>query len=162
MQNPDDDTKVKFLTPVKPEDYVKRLTSAIHPANLDFANWPWTCEAVDKASSMSNSEILLHRANVLKSFLQRANELKDEETLLHERMDPIVAEVNRGKKLTLLDEIAQNLHHPAPTIVEEIAYGFELVGWMPKTELFEASINPMAMLPESLDLISKDVTKRTH
>ena len=149
MQNPDDDTKVKFLTPVKPEDYVKRLTSAIHPANLDFANWPWTCEAVDKASSMSKSEILMHRANVLKSFLQRANELKDEETLLHEIMDPIVAEVNRGKKLTLLDEMAQNLHHPD-------------LGWMPKTELFEVSINPMAMLPESLDLISKDVTKRTH
>ena len=32
---------------------------------------------------------------------------------------------------------------------------------MPKTELFGASINPMAMLPESLGLISKDVTKRT-
>ncbi len=88
VQNPNDDTKVKVLTPVKPEDYVKRLTFAIHPANLDFAKWPWTCEAVDKVSSMSNSEILMHRANVLKSFLQRTNELKDEEALLHERMDP--------------------------------------------------------------------------
>ena len=160
VRNPGNEVKVKTLTPVKPEDYVKRLSHAIHPANLDFASWPWTCQAVDKASSMSNSEILMHRAGVLKSLLQRVNELKEEETLLHERMDPSVAEVNRHKKLTLLDEIAQNIQHPDQSIVEEIAYGFELVGWMPKTGLFEASVNPMAMLPETLDLISKDMTNR--
>ena len=76
-------------------------------------------------------------------------------------MDPIVAEVNRGKKLSLLDEITQSLQHPDYSVVEGIAYGFELVGWMPKTELFEASVSPMSMLPETLDLILKDVSKRT-
>ena len=100
VRNPGDDIKVKVLVPVKPEDYVKRLNSAIHPANLDFASWPWTCHAVDKTSSMSNSEILMHRANVLKSLLLRAGELKDEESLLHQRMDPIVANVNHRDKKT--------------------------------------------------------------
>ncbi len=80
----------------------------------------------------------MHRANVLKSFLQRAEELKDEEEALHERMDPIVADVNRDKRLILLDELAKELRHPDHTLVEEIAFGFELVGWMPKTDLFEA------------------------
>ena len=161
VQNPYTDTKVKVLAPVKPEDYVGRLSSSIHPANLDFANWPWMCEAVEKASTVSKSEILMLRANVLKSLLLRANELRDEEAEMHEKMDPIVASVNKDKKLILLDEISQSLKHPDLTIVEEIAYGFELVGWMPKTELFEPLESPMAMLPETLDLISKDVTKRT-
>ena len=109
---------------------------------------------------MSNPEILTHRANVLKSMLLRAGELKDEESLLHDRMDPVVASVNRDKKLVLLDELSQTVHHPDLSIVEEVAYGFDLVGWMPKTGLFEAKVNPMAMLPETLDLMSGDVSKR--
>ena len=160
IRNPDNNTRVKVLVPVKPEDYVKLLDSAIHPANLDFAGWPWTCQAVDKASSMSNHEILTHRANVLKSMLLRAGELKDEESLLHDQMDPVVASVNKDKKLVLLDELSQSVHHPDLSIVEEVAYGFDLVGWMPKTGLFEPKVNPMAMLPETLDLMSGDVSKR--
>ena len=160
IRNPDNNIRVKVLVPVKPQDYVKLLNSAIHPANLDFAGWSWTCQAVDKASSMSNPEILTHRANVLKSMLLRAGELKDEESLLHDQMDSVVASVNRDKKLLLLDELSQSVHHPDLSIIEEVAYGFDLVGWMPKTGLFEAKVNPMAMLPETLDIMSGDVSKR--
>ena len=104
---------------------------------------------------------LTHRANVLKSMLLRAGELKDEESLLHDQMDPVVASVNKDKKLViLLDELSQSVHHPDLSIVEEVAYGFDLVGWMPKTGLFEPKVNPMAMLPETLDLMSGDVSKR--
>ena len=141
IRNPGNNIRVKVLAPVKPEDYVKLLNSAIHPANLDFAGWSWTCQAVDKTSSMSNSEIVTHRANVLKSMLLRAGELKDEESLLHDQMDSVVASVNRDKKLLLLDELSQSVHHPDLSIIEEVAYGFDLVGWMPKTGLFEAKGN---------------------
>ena len=77
-----------------------------------------------------------------------------------DQMDPVVASVNKDKKLVLLDELSQSVHHPDLSIVEEVAYGFDLVGWMPKTGLFEPKVNPMAMLPETLDLMSGDVSKR--
>ncbi len=128
---------------------------------MDFTSWSWTCEAVDKASTMSNSELLTHRAYVLKSLLQRSEELKVEEESLHQMMDPIVADVNRNKRLILLDELGNELNHPDHTIVKEKAFGFELVGLMSKTDQFESHSTPMAMLPETLDEISKQVTERT-
>ena len=76
-------------------------------------------------------------------------------------MDPIIADVSRNKRLVLPDELANALNHLDHTIVKEIAFGFELVGLMSKTDLFESHSTPMAMLPETLDEISKQVTERT-
>lgn len=91
-------------------------------------------------------------------MLFRAGAFKDKELLFYDRIDPVVASVNRDKKVILLDDLSQSVHHPDLLIVNEVAYGFDVMGWMPKIR-FEAKVNLMAMQPETLDRISGDISK---
>ena len=91
-------------------------------------------------------------------MLFRAGAFKDEEPLFYDRIDPVVASVNRHKKVIVLDDLIQSVHYPDLSIVNEVANGFDMVGWMPKIR-FEPKVNLIAMQPETLDRISGDISK---
>ena len=96
-------------------DYIYiMIHNYLHTDTIRYIHWlKYVC------TSMSNPAILIHRANVLKSMLLTAGELKDKESYLNDRMDPVVASINRHKQLILLDELWQSVHHPDLSIIKE-------------------------------------------
>ncbi|CAE7387257.1 unnamed protein product, partial [Symbiodinium sp. CCMP2456] len=84
-----------------------------------------------------------------------ASALERPEAELHKALDGGVASVLRGKKLLLLERIAQSLGWPDGGLFEDIKSGFSLVGSASVTGVFETSFKAAEFTEDELDSRAK-------
>ena len=86
----------------------------------------------------SGSEYLLakERASFLWKWSKRAKELNNEEMEFRTRLAPHLQHLLRGKRLLLLKEVLKDLGYPDHSLVDEIASGFTLHGWISESNVF--------------------------
>eukprot|EP00439_Symbiodinium_sp_Y106_P021621 s7722_g2.t1 len=99
--------------------------------------------------------VMRHRIDLLARWTGWANELAEQEKALHSSLDPRVEAVISGKKLLLLDRIAQSMDWPDVRLLDDLKQGFSLVGSAPVTGVFEPSFKPAEFTEEELDQRAK-------
>ena len=67
---------------------------------------------------------------------KRAKELEVDERRLHADLPPHLQHILKGKRLLLLKEVLEDLQYPDQSLVDEIASGFTLHGWMTESNVF--------------------------
>lgn len=78
------------------------------------------------------------RVAFFKKYLRRAKELRGEEEKLRASMPPHVLALVGNKRLALWKEVLNDLDYPDKSLIDDIASGFKLNGWMPRS-MFSAS-----------------------
>ena len=145
--------------PREPWDFVQRAVSAGHPRSLAIHLSSEVKEMLKQNFSDEPYKIIKERAMFLKQWTKRCRELEEQEQAFHRSMEPHLREVLAGKRLLLLKEMLLELDYPDKTLVEEIGKGFQLSGWLPKSNVFPTALKRPARSLEAVRSMAKGLNK---
>lgn len=100
-------------------------------------------------------EIAKMRNEAMRSCVDMANELKEQEKTLHGKMDPSLAKVTSNKKILLFEKLLLEIGFEDMNVVSFLRDGVQLTGWEPDSPLFAKRWNPPLTTVESLDRSAK-------
>ena len=121
--------------PVSPEEFLDLSSRSIHPESQQPILPEFLAHAVHRYCSLTPVQLNEIRVHVLKSLLQRAQELKLQEHELHLGLEPHARDVLKGKRLLLLKEMLTSMNFGDCSLVYDIMQGFRITGWLPDTKL---------------------------
>ena len=82
------------------------------------------------------------RIRTLQLWSAWEQELRHEEMELHKKLHGKVAQVLKGKRLLLLEKLANNIGWPDSGLHQELREGFKLTGYAPPTGVFKTDVRP--------------------
>ena len=88
------------------------------------------------------SEMTRQRIRTLQLWSAWEQELRHEEMELHKKLHGKVAQVLKGKRLLLLEKLANNIGWPDSGLHQELREGFKLTGYAPPTGVFKTDVRP--------------------
>ena len=101
------------------------------------------------------------RIDFFHKYLKRAQELQVEEDRLRDKMPAHVRELVGNKRLLLWKEILSDYGYPDVALLDEMAEGFKLSGWMEKSHVFKARTKRPSMALSTLKKLSKSLNAST-
>ena len=101
-----------------------------------------------------NLELVKTRAAFLMKWSNRCKEDR-----LHEGLESHLQHVLQGKRLLLMKEMLLDLGYPDSSLVDEIAKGFQLSGWLPKSKVFPPHVKRPQQSMAAVQAMSKGVSK---
>ena len=124
------------LTPWTPQGFLTRSFSVAHPVDRPFDVDDGTRAAIQ---FWTERDLETNQNEVEGTFARweaRAAELMSDEAALHDKLPEATAQVLVGKRLCILQELADEIGHPDKTIVAELAGGFALAGALPASGVY--------------------------
>ena len=104
-------------------------------------------------------KVVKERATFLKQWAERCRELEEQEQDFHRSLEPHMREVLTGKRLLLFKEMLLALDYPDKTLVDEISNGFQLSGWLPKSNIFPTALKRPARSMDAVQSMAKRLNK---
>ena len=136
--------------PSEPKDFVVRAIAAGHPRSLDV-HVDETMQKVVELNLLEPPFVLAKkRVEYLKKWTARAKETAAQEEELRKTMPDHVRQVLGPKRLVLFAEMLKELNYPDEKLVEDIAAGFRLSGYMTRSNVFRAKSKRPTMTVETL------------
>ena len=154
--------KVNVGVPSDPDAFIERAIAAGHPRSLDQFVDPQVASMIRENYVDEPAELAAKRVAFFKKYLRRAKELKGEEDKLRAAMPPHVLALVGNKRLALWKEILNDFEYPDKTLIDDIASGFKLNCWMPRSHVFKARAKRPAMSMETLRNLSKALNATTY
>ena len=145
--------------PREPWDFVHRAVQAGHPRSLAIHLSGDVEEMLKQNFADEPYKIIKERATFLKQWTERCRELEEQELDFHRGLEPHMREVLFGKRLLLFKEMLLALDYPDKTLVDEIGRGFQLSGWLPKSNIFPTALKRPARSMEAVQGMAKGVNK---
>ena len=90
----------------------------------------------DACSGEHSAHAAMNTLHFLWKWSKRARELNNEEMEFRTRLAPHLQYLLRGKRLWLLEEVLKDLGYPDHSLVDEIASGLTLHGWISESNVF--------------------------
>ena len=90
-------------------------------------------------------EVIKLRLNMLLSWKKKAMELKNEDDTIFAKMTSGCRSVLKGKRISLMKHIAEQIGWPDLAFFDELVEGFKLTGVQPKSGVFESDCKPPLM-----------------
>ena len=124
--------------PREPDEFLKRAVQAGHPRSIAIHLSSFVKEVLSEnfGDKLKEYDLTKHRANFLWKWSNRAKELAEDEQKLHDGLPEHLRLLLKGKRLLLLKEVLTDLQYPDVGVVDEIASGFTLHGWMVESHVF--------------------------
>ena len=96
------------------------------------------------ATHLSNSPLdaMKKRLTTLQRWKKKSLELKEDDRVLFEQMTSGCRSVLRGKSISLMRHIAEEIKWPDKTLFDELVAGFKLTGVQQKSGIFESDYKP--------------------
>ena len=145
--------------PSEPKEFVQRAIAAGHPRGLDI-HVDDSMKSVIQMNLVDPPFLLAKkRVEFFKKWTARAKELHKAEDELRSQMPEHVRQVLGQKRLVLLGEMLRDLGYPDEKLVEDIAGGFRLSGYMTNSKVFIARSKRPAMSISTLRKLGKTFNK---
>ncbi len=103
--------------------------------------------------SNSPSDAMKKRLTTLQRWKKKPFELKEDDRVLFEQMTSGCRSVLRGKSISLMRHIAEEMNWPDKTLFDELVSGFRLTGVQQKSGIFESDCKPPQY--DEADLMSR-------
>ena len=153
--------KVHIGVPSEPDVFIQRAMEAGHPRSLDQYMDP-QMEAMLNANFLEEpAAVAKRRIDFFHKYLRRAKELHAQEEELRLGMPEHVRNLVGGKRLLLWKEILTDYGYPDTNLIDEMAAGFKLSGWMGKSNVFRARAKRPSMSLSTLKQLSKALNATT-
>ena len=145
--------------PREPWDFVQRAVQAGHPRSLAIDLSGDVKEMLKQNFADEPYKIIKERATFLKQWTVRCKELEAQEQELHCSLEPHMREVLSGKRLLLFREMLLALDYPDQTLVDAISRGFQLSGWLPKSNVFPTTLKRPSRSMDAVQGMAKGLNK---
>ena len=122
--------------PRETTDFLQRAIQAGHPRAISIHLSEAVKDVLRNNFSGDDYVLTKERASFLWKWSKRAKELEADERKLHADLPPHLQHILKGKRLLLLKEVLEDLQYPDQSLVDEIASGFTLHGWMTESNVF--------------------------
>ena len=122
--------------PRETTDFLQRAIQAGHPRAISIHLSEAVKDVLRNNFSGDDYVLTKERASFLWKWSKRAKELEVDERRLHADLPPHLQHILKGKRLLLLKEVLEDLQYPDQSLVDEIASGFTLHGWMTESNVF--------------------------
>lgn len=117
-------------------DFLHRAIQAGHPRAISIHLSEYVKDVLKNNFAGDDYALTKERASFLWKWSRRAKELEADESKLHAGLPPHLQHLLKGKRLLLLKEVLEDLQYPDRELVDEIANGFTLHGWMTESNVF--------------------------
>ena len=155
-----DTTTLELITigiPREPWDFVKEAATVGHPRFLPYCGMPQLDELLSANLDWERTGILELRTKFFNKWLQRAQDLAEDERKLQASLSDHVRHVLKGKRLLLFRDLLLELDYPDKTLFDDIIGGFKLSGWMRDSRVFTSLPRPPKLTLEALLKSSTDL-----
>ena len=162
--NVDDNSTVEKIhigIPSEPDDFVQRAITAGHPRSLEQHLDPQIKSMIHANFVADPSIVAKKRADFFRKYVKRASELSKQEEELRSKMPQHVLELVGNKRLVLWKEILNDYGYPDVNLIDDIAAGFKLSGWMPKSHVFKTRTKRPSMALSTLKGLAKALNTAT-
>ena len=132
----------------EPEEFVAVARSLVHPFDSTRGIPDFLIEALARLLIGGPMLVMKKRLETIKKWQEWEIELRENEKTLHESMPDGVREVMRGKRLLLLEKIAESIGWPDREVHRFLKQGFYLTGTPNPTGVFEPESKPASMTEE--------------
>ena len=133
-----------------PMDFVERAIEAGHPKDLrrhvDQALHEVILDNFHRAPHL----LAQKRIDFIKKYTEIAGGCKADELRLRLKMPEHLRKLMAGKRLVLFGKMLTDLGFPDETLIQDIATGFKLSGWMPGSNLFQKNVKSPTLTLEAL------------
>ncbi|CAE7368259.1 unnamed protein product, partial [Symbiodinium sp. KB8] len=131
-------------------DFVNQALRSKHPCHLDNL-LPDELKASIKANmSKDAADIARERTATMRWFISMSNGLVDAEREFHESFSEHRRKVLEGKRLLLFKAILEEAGHADSNLVHDMSTGFDLVGKLPESHVFDHRYRPALKTEEEL------------
>ena len=137
--------------PWSPEEFVEKAVKAGHPSMLRSFLPPMLDDCIHKTLKMPCHKRINTRAESLKFWMRRSLQLREEEKLFHESLDPTVGEVISDKKILLWKEMLESIQYGDMGVVDEFCNGTLLTGPTEVTGLWPKRLAPATLTETDLE-----------
>ena len=141
--------------PSEPQEFVRRAVTAGHPRGLDIHVDDSMRNVVHQNVVAPPYILAKKRVDYLKKWMAKARELEPEEEKLRASMPEHVRQVLGRKRLVLFKSMLDELGYPDTTLVDDIAAGFRLSGYMTKSGVFRPKSKRPSMSLSTLKKLSR-------
>ena len=143
-------SKIVFGVYHEPQDFVNQALRSKHPCHLDNL-LPDELKASIKANmSKDAADIARERTATMRWFISMSNGLVDAEREFHESFSEHRRKVLEGKRLLLFKAILEEAGHADSNLVHDMSTGFDLVGKLPESHVFDHRYRPALKTEEEL------------
>ena len=125
-----------------PVQFVHQALTLAHPFDSARALPDPLVRVLFRTLTKGPLDIMKLRLQKMRLWRDWARELEPAERELHASLHPSVASVLKGKRLLLLERIANSSGWPDKTIHHDLRQGFKLSGEVPPTGIFEPDVKP--------------------
>ena len=132
------------------KNFVEQAVQKGHPRAFGSLLPEVLQDSVNQNLSMSSAEIAEVRAQWFKKWVQCAQSLLSQEAEFKKSLAPHLQHILQPKRLLLLKEIIETEGYPDKGVFEELAFGTELTGCVPHTDVFDPSFKPALLTTEEL------------
>ena len=124
------------------DEFLARAKDCAHPSDSTSAIPDDVKKSLFETLTKGPAWIAEHRVKKLRLWNEWMLELKDREAAFHDSLDSGVRRVLKGKRVLLLQRIAEDLGWPDRTLFDELRDGFVLVGCQPPSGVFDTELKP--------------------
>ena len=142
----------------EPEEFMDKAVSVQHPMDRKAALPMELRFAILQMATKQPYEIAKHRAEFFKYWSRRAVELEPDEAALRAKMDPVVCEAVKDKRLVLFREMLDFYKYPDMGVFDEMVAGATLTGEVQITGMLPSKFVP-ALITEQ-DLRTQSLMRR--
>ena len=144
------DTTVELCwvgVPSTPDEFLERAVKAGHPRCLDVHVNEVAKRVVCENLIDPPYNLAKKRVSFFKHWSGKAKETSEAEQELRNSMPPHVRALVGNKRLVLFGKILESIDYPDRELISDIARGFPLHGFLPKSNVFPAKVRrpPMSM-----------------
>ena len=145
-----DEYEVAFGVPWTEENFLEEVFRRGHPASLFDSVSDTMRAAITANASLRPEAIISYRAKWLKKWMDRANDLKAQESKLREGISEQKKSILKGKRLALFEEILTAEGYPDHLLPRDTLNGFDLVGMCGNSPALPDDFQPASLSVEDL------------
>ena len=153
--------KINVGVPSDSEQFLERAIAAGHPRSLEQYVDPQVKAMISANFLEEPADLAKRRIQFFKHYLRRASDLASEEERLRRGMPEHVRKLVGNKRLALWKEMLADYNYPDTTLIDDIASGFKLSEWMPKSGVFKKRAKRPSMSLATLKSLSKALNAAT-
>ena len=140
-------------------DFLDKAVQAGHPRAISIRLFDSIKSVLRDNFAGDDYALANERTSFLWKWSKRAKELNLAEMEFHNNLEPHLQHLWKGKRLLLLKEVLEDLGYPDRTLVDEIAQGFTLHGWMTESNVFPKDTKRPEYTIEMFQSMAKGLTQ---
>ena len=143
-------SKVVFGVYHSPQEFVDQAIRSKHPCHLDNLLPEELRTAINKNMSEDQASLARERTATMRRFISMSNDLADAERKLKEGFSEHRRRVLDSKRLLLFKAVLGEIGHADENLTHDMSNGFDLVGKLPESHVFEHRYRPALKTEDDL------------